>query len=201
MWDCILVCMLVFSFLYHAIIDKWELQTEPYGTNLLICLPGSEVETQTVAADVKKIHQSLLSVDDMECSLCYRLFYRPVTTPCGHSFCRECLDRCLDHQTNCPMCKSSLAEVRWRDVRRSKSVWHYMLTFLASPCFSMFTTLVPVHVFVLLLVTSYTRQPLWSSVELNCCKMIWTCVWDPKWVRDWVFLFLFLFLFFKECHH
>jgi hypothetical protein len=31
----------------------------------------------------------------------------PVTTPCGHTFCRRCLDRSLDHSAECPMCKSS----------------------------------------------------------------------------------------------
>jgi len=53
---------------------------------------------------------SCLSVDDVECGLCYRLFFEPVTTPCGHTFCRKCLDRCLDHTTTCPMCKGNLSE-------------------------------------------------------------------------------------------
>jgi len=51
-----------------------------------------------------------LSVDDLECGLCYRLFFEPVTTPCGHTFCRKCLDRCLDHTSTCPMCKGNLSE-------------------------------------------------------------------------------------------
>ena len=57
------------------------------------------------------VSKTLLDVDDFECSLCYRLLHEPVTTPCGHSFCRPCLDRCLDHQSNCPLCKGSLVEV------------------------------------------------------------------------------------------
>ncbi|XP_061189367.1 LON peptidase N-terminal domain and RING finger protein 1-like [Saccostrea echinata] len=60
-----------------------------------------------VPMDVSK---ALVNVDDFECSLCYRLMHEPVTTPCGHSFCRQCLDRCLDHQSNCPLCKGSLVE-------------------------------------------------------------------------------------------
>lgn len=72
------------------------------------CLRPSQSES--LVADVKEIDRSLLSMEDLECSLCYRLFYQPVTTPCGHVFCRQCLDRCLDHQTTCPMCKSCLAE-------------------------------------------------------------------------------------------
>ena len=40
-----------------------------------------------------------------------RLLFDPVTTPCGHAFCRGCLDRCLDHNASCPLCKSLLADV------------------------------------------------------------------------------------------
>lgn len=53
---------------------------------------------------------TLLDSGDMECSLCMRLFYEPVTTPCGHTFCLKCLERCLDHNPNCPLCKENLAE-------------------------------------------------------------------------------------------
>lgn len=47
---------------------------------------------------------------DLECSLCMRLFYEPVTTPCGHTFCLRCLERCLDHNPKCPLCKEELSE-------------------------------------------------------------------------------------------
>ncbi|XP_071397796.1 LON peptidase N-terminal domain and RING finger protein 3-like [Centroberyx affinis] len=47
---------------------------------------------------------------DLECSLCMRLFYEPVTTPCGHTFCLQCLERCLDHNPKCPLCKEELSE-------------------------------------------------------------------------------------------
>lgn len=49
-------------------------------------------------------------IEDLECGLCYRLFFEPVTTPCGHMFCRKCLDRSLDHSVTCPICKGNLAE-------------------------------------------------------------------------------------------
>lgn len=41
----------------------------------------------------------------------FRLFYHPVTTPCGHTFCRGCLYRSLDYSNGCPLCKGCLAEV------------------------------------------------------------------------------------------
>ena len=37
-----------------------------------------------------------------------RLLWQPVTTPCGHTYCRACLDRSLDHKPECPLCKSSI---------------------------------------------------------------------------------------------
>ncbi|XP_026886291.2 LON peptidase N-terminal domain and RING finger protein 3-like isoform X2 [Electrophorus electricus] len=52
----------------------------------------------------------LIDPGDLECSLCIRLFYEPVTTPCGHTFCLKCLERCLDHNPSCPLCKEDLSE-------------------------------------------------------------------------------------------
>ncbi|XP_048186660.1 LON peptidase N-terminal domain and RING finger protein 1 [Perognathus longimembris pacificus] len=56
------------------------------------------------------IPEELIDASDFECSLCMRLFFEPVTTPCGHSFCKNCLERCLDHAPYCPLCKESLKE-------------------------------------------------------------------------------------------
>ncbi|XP_061901254.1 LON peptidase N-terminal domain and RING finger protein 3-like [Entelurus aequoreus] len=54
--------------------------------------------------------KDLLDPTDLECSLCMRLLYEPVTTPCGHTFCLQCLKRCLDHNPKCPLCKEELSE-------------------------------------------------------------------------------------------
>ncbi|KAG7467274.1 hypothetical protein MATL_G00151520 [Megalops atlanticus] len=58
----------------------------------------------------REVPPELLDSADMECSLCMRLFYEPVTTPCGHTFCLKCLERCLDHNPTCPLCKENLSE-------------------------------------------------------------------------------------------
>lgn len=47
-------------------------------------------------------------VDTLECQLCYMLLYQPLTTPCGHTFCRVCFARSLDHSSNCPLCRASM---------------------------------------------------------------------------------------------
>uniref|UniRef100_A0A672ZYT4 LON peptidase N-terminal domain and ring finger 3 n=1 Tax=Sphaeramia orbicularis TaxID=375764 RepID=A0A672ZYT4_9TELE len=59
---------------------------------------------------VNSVVGDILDPADVECSLCMRLFYEPVTTPCGHTFCLQCLERCLDHNPKCPLCKEELSE-------------------------------------------------------------------------------------------
>ncbi|XP_036312025.1 LON peptidase N-terminal domain and RING finger protein 1 isoform X2 [Pipistrellus kuhlii] len=67
-------------------------------------------EACTFSLTYGDIPEELIDVSDFECSLCMRLFFEPVTTPCGHSFCKNCLERCLDHTPYCPLCKESLKE-------------------------------------------------------------------------------------------
>ncbi len=44
--------------------------------------------------------------EELQCSICLDVFNDPVTTPCGHNFCRTCLNKCW--KTNpccfCPIC-------------------------------------------------------------------------------------------------
>ncbi|XP_076287505.1 LON peptidase N-terminal domain and RING finger protein 3 isoform X2 [Lasioglossum baleicum] len=47
---------------------------------------------------------------ELDCILCCRLLWKPVTTPCGHTYCWMCLDRCLDYSSVCPLCVTSLAD-------------------------------------------------------------------------------------------
>ncbi|XP_051737512.1 E3 ubiquitin-protein ligase TRIM39-like isoform X2 [Ctenopharyngodon idella] len=44
---------------------------------------------------------------EFRCSICLDIFTDPVSTPCGHNFCKTCLNKCWDNsQTcNCPYCK------------------------------------------------------------------------------------------------
>lgn len=75
-------------------------------------LRADEAETcqTTAACGGRSVPAELLDSGDLECSLCMRLFYEPVATPCGHTFCLKCLERCLDHNPNCPLCKENLSE-------------------------------------------------------------------------------------------
>ncbi|XP_066515961.1 bloodthirsty-related gene family, member 12 [Hoplias malabaricus] len=48
-----------------------------------------------------------LSEDQFSCSICLEVFVEPVSTPCGHSFCKACLQGYWNHSKKvvCPMCK------------------------------------------------------------------------------------------------
>ncbi|EKG20570.1 Zinc finger RING-type protein [Macrophomina phaseolina MS6] len=45
---------------------------------------------------------------ELDCHVCYNLLLDPVTTACGHTFCRKCMVRALDHTLHCPVCRRSL---------------------------------------------------------------------------------------------
>ncbi|KAI1306313.1 insulin-induced protein-domain-containing protein [Xylaria venustula] len=40
---------------------------------------------------------------EMDCQVCYALFLDPMTTTCGHTYCRTCIHRILDHSDLCPI--------------------------------------------------------------------------------------------------
>ncbi|KAI1888668.1 hypothetical protein AGOR_G00187510 [Albula goreensis] len=53
-----------------------------------------------------------LSEEQFQCSICLEVFVEPVSTPCGHSFCKACLQGYWSHsrQCVCPMCKKSFSK-------------------------------------------------------------------------------------------
>uniref|UniRef100_A0A7R9VZT1 RING-type domain-containing protein n=1 Tax=Chlamydomonas euryale TaxID=1486919 RepID=A0A7R9VZT1_9CHLO len=57
---------------------------------------------------VKRQRSVNRNLDELECTLCLRLLYEPVTTPCGHTFCRGCYARSTDAGNKCPLCRTVL---------------------------------------------------------------------------------------------
>lgn len=81
------------------------------------CAWGEQIQNAQNHPTLKWLYQYLTPLDlffwflHFKCSFCFRLFYEPVATPCGHTFCLKCLERCMDHNPNCPLCKENLSEV------------------------------------------------------------------------------------------
>lgn len=80
------------------------LLTDPLSHLLQTSLRQLEQFTSDSLNRIRKPERS----DDFECTLCLKLLYEPVTTPCGHSFCRACLLQSMDHGNKCPICRTVL---------------------------------------------------------------------------------------------
>lgn len=52
---------------------------------------------------------------NLKCSICLEVFTNPLTLPCGHSFCQECIHEYWDRETatspfSCPTCRFSFSQ-------------------------------------------------------------------------------------------
>ncbi|KAG6237608.1 hypothetical protein E4U25_002533 [Claviceps purpurea] len=73
---------------------------------------GSSIisDTDSRTADLGSLTRlQTLARHEMDCQVCYAFFHDPFTTGCGHTFCRPCLHRILDHSHRCPICRRVLA--------------------------------------------------------------------------------------------
>ncbi|KAM3857564.1 uncharacterized protein ACN63O_018603 [Diretmus argenteus] len=54
----------------------------------------------------------VISEEQFQCSICLEVFVEPVSTPCGHSFCKACLQGYWNHSKKftCPMCKKNYSK-------------------------------------------------------------------------------------------
>ena len=89
--------------LFFSNSEETPCTDDPTTTNELVEKPKTENGAVGVA-----INERLGEVEDFECKLCYSLLFQPITTICGHTFCQECLERCLDHRIECPCCRTEL---------------------------------------------------------------------------------------------
>ncbi|OLL26636.1 LON peptidase N-terminal domain and RING finger protein [Neolecta irregularis DAH-3] len=53
-------------------------------------------------------HLKPLVRPELECHICYLVFYEPITTECGHTFCKNCLQRAMEQNPLCPLCRFPL---------------------------------------------------------------------------------------------
>jgi Lon protease-like protein len=64
----------------------------------------SREEDQTVLKQLKEGARN-----ELDCQVCYGLMLDPLTSPCGHTFCRKCVARVLDHSNLCPICRRKMS--------------------------------------------------------------------------------------------
>ncbi|CAG8434389.1 3226_t:CDS:1 [Scutellospora calospora] len=72
------------------------------------CLSDYSVGDDDFSNPLDLTHLKELLLKELECQVCYQLFMDPITTPCGHTYCKPCLTRSLDHNDRCPLCRHQL---------------------------------------------------------------------------------------------
>ena len=61
---------------------------------------------------------------DVTCAICHDKLLDPVTTPCGHNYCKLCLDRWLRRCHKCPLDNAMLPKVEFKVNRMLQAlVW------------------------------------------------------------------------------
>ncbi|KAI9885800.1 MAG: 54S ribosomal protein L23, mitochondrial [Watsoniomyces obsoletus] len=89
----------------YTMADMGELA---YDADVSYQVMGSSVDDYR-ALDVAVFeHLKESTRTELDCQVCYHLLLDPLTTSCGHTFCRQCLHRILDHSNLCPICRRSL---------------------------------------------------------------------------------------------
>lgn len=73
-------------------------------------VPSFSLSSLNQSLLAKASTQEAFDAADFECSLCFRLFYRPVSTQCGHTYCRKCLLSALQYSLACPLCRTKLED-------------------------------------------------------------------------------------------
>lgn len=69
--------------------------------------------------------------DDLICHICLQPLIRPLDTPCGHTYCQECLTSFLLESDFCPVCRTPLM---LQTCRKPSLLVHKLLDKLTVAC-------------------------------------------------------------------
>lgn len=65
--------------------------------------PAGGMEMSALAAG------TVAEVENLTCAICFRLYFDPITAPCQHSYCRDCLIKSFKKNNKlCPLCRLEL---------------------------------------------------------------------------------------------
>jgi hypothetical protein len=74
--------------------------------------PSSQKKSSTSTASATKTvttHAKTTFETCLECPICLSIVNVPLSTPCGHTFCTQCIRQHLHTSSNCPSCRKQLA--------------------------------------------------------------------------------------------
>jgi SNF2 family DNA or RNA helicase len=67
----------------------------------------------------EEVKRVLNKLEDTSCSLCLETITRPTITNCLHIFCHDCIKRSLEFRKQCPMCRGTLQENKFKEIKQT----------------------------------------------------------------------------------
>ncbi|EXJ79902.1 hypothetical protein A1O3_08187 [Capronia epimyces CBS 606.96] len=91
--------------------NHWKMCGEDRVKKLLELVEGDVAVDVMNPANRRALQDVLqLQIDSQEdCCVCLDSLKSPVITACAHVFCRDCIERVIERQHKCPMCRAQLA--------------------------------------------------------------------------------------------
>ncbi|XP_023768155.1 uncharacterized protein LOC111916732 isoform X1 [Lactuca sativa] len=93
------------------LLERFELARDAILSGLQVDASSNALRNlERIATNIlgRRLHGRPARTDDFDCTLCLKLLYEPITTPCGHTFCRSCLFQSMDRGNKCPLCRTVL---------------------------------------------------------------------------------------------
>lgn len=91
----------------YALARRGELGYDAELESAAVALGGGDEGDEGDARLLARVRDA--ARPELDCRVCYALLLEPVTTGCGHTFCRACLQRALDDARYCPACRRALS--------------------------------------------------------------------------------------------
>ena len=89
---------------YTDKIENLDKKNQAYHM-LLANYKSKLTESKYVLDTLQKITNNIDFNENENCIICYDSMNEPTMTPCGHMFCRNCIQLCLNSKKECPICK------------------------------------------------------------------------------------------------
>ncbi|KAH6890528.1 hypothetical protein B0T10DRAFT_403063 [Thelonectria olida] len=93
----------------YTLAEGGDLKHDEDSAYDLVSTSSEDGDSEIVTDKALMVQVQDITRVEMDCQVCYALFCDPLTTACGHTYCRSCLHRILDHSRYCPICRRQLA--------------------------------------------------------------------------------------------
>jgi SWI/SNF-related matrix-associated actin-dependent regulator of chromatin subfamily A3 len=107
----------------RQLCNHWKLVGEERLDSIMKQLEAEGVVDLTEDNKVALQKMLQLSIDSQEeCPVCMEVLNEPVITKCAHVFCTPCIERVIEVQHKCPMCRAELDSLATTTVKPAKEI-------------------------------------------------------------------------------